>query len=538
MSPMRIPFVIACLAGAAAIAQVHIAGRASLHGTATISTSQDAPFNILTFTSDAFAPSTSLLTGFPTVSGHPAQGYQGGIYYTNSAYPGGESLIIPWQYGVTYPHGTFIGYIGGPGGTFHCTSAGVCASNWEWFNAETLSLPCPATYTCPAGAAAQAFVGNVIADNNGNFYPVPSIAGTRAGAAFVRYNGQGLTNVANWTGFLAPTPGTAAAYLGSLYGWCGGWFDGRYVYYAPTSAAGSTQNTWLVRYDTTLPFQLSSFSAINLASGPGGASSCCYESAAYDGQQKAYLIPDVSLMLTVLDTTVSGFSTGSLKVLNMANLGRAGYPQLTGKAHPNSIQTNGAYIGGQPVWDPAGANEYLYFAPFGTNPGGTHQSTILLSTVLRVKIATCGSPTPGAQYCATGFTVIDITAPSATWEMYDLANLAANPAWAAAGFPQPPVFSSGALIHQLAIGGFQGTWLNVHNPADPMAGLVADYSGFFVRHHVSHALSDSSGWDVGQRPGAQSNGCMGIAYDPAHQTGVIPCPTEPPGFSLIRIVGL
>jgi hypothetical protein len=120
--------------------------------------------------------------------------------------------------------------------------------------------------------------------------------------------------------------------------------------------------------------------------------------------------------------------------------------------------------------------------------------------------------------------------------MFDLANLATNQAWAAGAFAYPPLYTPPSpLTNQLTLGGFQLTWLNVHNTADPIVGFVADYGNFYMRHHASHTLSDPSGWDVAQRPAGQANGCMGGGYDPVNQLLYVACPAATPAPSAWQI---
>jgi hypothetical protein len=76
----------------------------------------------------------------------------------------------------------------------------------------------------------------------------------------------------------------------------------------------------------------------------------------------------------------------------------------------------------------------------------------------------------------------------------------------------------------MTLGSFQLTWLNVSNPSDPIVGFVADYGNFFVRHHANKSLNDPTGWDVGERPIGQANGCMGGGYDAVHQLLFVACP--------------
>jgi hypothetical protein len=213
------------------------------------------------------------------------------------------------------------------------------------------------------------------------------------------------------------------------------------------------------------------------------------------------------------------------------------YPQVTGNGNLHAIHAQNDYIGGQVAWNPAGTTEYLYLAPFGANPGqSSHANTIVSSNVLRVPVATCSPGTPGAQTCIGTFTALDITASSSIWEIFDLANLAANQAWAAARLAYPPLYTPPSpLANQLTLGAFQLTWLNVHSTADPVVGFVADYGNFYMRHHVSHTLSDPSGWDLAQRPAGQANGCMGGGYDPANQLLYVACPAATPTPSAWQI---
>jgi hypothetical protein len=523
---MRILFLFFGLL-ASLLAQISTAGKVSIQGATQMSAKAPAAFNILTLTSHGFSPSNTVFPGFPTVNSGAflASGYQGGLYIN------GLAIFDPWQVQTIYRHGTVIAYAGGPSGTFSCTTSTCAAANWDWFDMTTLPLNCPATYTCPGADAATAFVG-VATDLNFVYY-TPDAANQNP--VFVRFNpfgsagsgGTSVSNAANYTSFSAPTAGTSP--LGATYGWCTGVFDGRYIYYTPTDAGGYA-NTNLIRYDTTQPFAIANFSHFNLSTLPGGALNGGFESSAFDGQ-KVYLLPADSRNLVVYDTTQS-FTNASgtpYKVLNLSNLGTVGYPAVTGSGNLHAVQTQNDYIGGQPVWNPAGTIEYLYFTPFGSNTTTTsHATTVLLSTVLRVPVATCSSPAAGTQACPSGFTSLDITASTSTWEMFDVTNLTTNSAWTAAGFAYPPLFHPPSpLANQVTAGSFQLTWLNVHTPSDPIVGFVADYGNFYMRHHASHSLSDPSGWDVGQRPAGQSNGCMGGGYSAVDQLFYTSCPSAP-----------
>jgi hypothetical protein len=182
------------------------------------------------------------------------------------------------------------------------------------------------------------------------------------------------------------------------------------------------------------------------------------------------------------------------------------------------------------VWDPAGANEYMYGEPFAINPGGTSQGTQRLqSTVFRVKVATCGVPTPGAQLCSSGLSTIDITSSAANYELFDLSTLATNQGWT---YPLPPVYgvassySNNTLSNQLVLGGMQLGWVNAHNTSHPKACMVADFGTFYACDDASLTLNDPSGWSLIKRPSSQVNGCMGGAYDATNQFFHTSCPAR------------
>ncbi len=169
-----------------------------------MSAAQPAPFTLLTLTTqNSFAPSASLLPGFPTVSGgNPAQGYQGGVYINNTA------IFTPWQYGQSIPHGTVLAYTGGPSGTFHCTSAAACGANWSFFdmaNAANLPLNCPSGFgACPAADSASGYTCQVILDNNSKVYYIPGA--DQQFPVMMSYNALGsggIANPANYTYFSA-----------------------------------------------------------------------------------------------------------------------------------------------------------------------------------------------------------------------------------------------------------------------------------------------------------------------------------------------
>ena len=450
------------------------------------------------------------------------------------------AYFVPWQWNAKIPHGVILAYNGGPTGTFGCTDA-PCA-DWQYWDMSTLPITCPG-YACSSNSSARGFVADPVFDGT-YWYLFPDIADLATGFApvLLRYNGFGITNAFNYStvGLPCRDPADTAACAGSTvstytgggtatstgYGWCSGVFDGRYVYYAPTNGGASGINTNLLRYDTTLPFALAGLSHYDLVALAGGGVNGGFESSAYDGHQKMYFLPTNGGDMVVYDKTLSFTASTSYKAFNFSSLGTSGNPLVTGSGNLHSIQTQTDFIGAQMVWNPAGKIEYLYMAPFGYNPAGVgHQTTEVLSNVLRVQVGSCSPGVAGEQVCGGTFTAYDITAPSSIWEMFDLANLTTNPAWVAAGFTYPPLYPAGnPLANQMTLGSFQLTWLNVSNPSDPIVGFVADYGNFFVRHHANKSLNDPTGWDVGERPIGQANGCMGGGYDAVHQLLFVACP--------------
>lgn len=574
---MRISIVLLLVVSCIAYGQVQIVGGSQMAGQSALSSAQPAATTVLTLsTMNAFAPAINNLSPsgcvgaacFPSITSGgagctvstpcPSEGYQGGRWLPpDSNYPNGAAVFIPWQYGTAIPQGVVLVYKGGPGGVFHCVGNTQCLANWEWFDLTTLGLTCPATFTCPTNATEKSYVGNLPMDNNGWLYFIPDLTGIAAGSVFIRYNTHGsggFTNAANYQGFIAPCqttakPGCAATspstQLGSGYGWCGATFDGRYIYYAPTKG-GTTVNNNVVRYDTTQPFTIQNFQHVDLSTLSGGSTLDSYLSAEYDGVRYVYFMPTSGAMARY-DTQTGNFTSTGWSFMNLSSLGTSGHPQVIGISNLAAIQANGYYVGGQMVWNSADTVEYMYMAPFATKPcagiagqsGSNFGCAIPQSQVIRMPVATCSGGTPGAQGCAGTFTPLDIFASGFVWGIYDLAGLTTNQAWTAGGLPYPPLLINTphafALGNQLSVGGFQLTWLNTHNTADPIVGFVTQIGQFFVRHHVGAAIFDPSGWDVSIISNNQFVGCMGGGYDTVNQLLYEACPAASPGPSTWQI---
>ena len=126
----------------------------------------------------------------------------------------------------------------------------------------------------------------------------------------------------------------------------GGVFDGRYIYYVPTSG-GSLINGQITRYDTTLPFTSSgSYSFFDTTT--VNANSNGFAGAIFDGRY-VYFVPfnggGWSGQITRYDTTLSFTSSGSYSIFNTASV------------NANS----GGFIGA--VFD----GRYIYFVPNRTS---------------------------------------------------------------------------------------------------------------------------------------------------------------------------
>jgi hypothetical protein len=505
--------------------QTILSGTAILSG--TITSNQPAAFNNITLsTSNSVAPkstnsgSNDYFPSFPNKigGGTEAVGYQGSTIVN-------ANMVIfnPYLNGGTGVNPVVLAYVGGSSGTFHCSGTSSptnCNTNFSWFNLQQLDATYPVS-ECQS-----------VLDNNGNLYFSPGgyvkqdfFALNTSGTVAMTTGGGGATSVvsnsANYAFFPAPTNFSTT----NFYGWCTPIFDSVHstITYIPTGAGPNICPSKLVQY--TIPssgtlatnFVSTNFAFFNMAN--IDANACGYLGASYDGQKYMYVWPLKGAPLIRYDTTQSFTNSNSYKELIMSNLGTTNYPAVTGTGDLNAIQTNSSYGGGIEVWDAAGANQYLYLAPFAVLPNNasSFNSEILQSQVIRVKTATCSSPVAGQQSCSSGFTALDITSSGSIWEIFSLSSLSTNQAWS---YAYPPLFGpissygSNALSNQLVLGGFQLMWLStINGTSDPRVGFIADFGAFYAMHDVGHTLSDPSGWYLFPEPAAQGPGVMGGAYD-------------------------
>ena len=114
-------------------------------------------------------------------------------------------------------------------------AAFATASSWEVFDLSTVA------------ATAPAYVGAVF---DGRYlYFVPFLRATTSSGLALRFDTQGvLTAPASWSMF------DTTALAANAKGFCGGAFDGRYLYFAPFASAGGVPGDIVVRLDTTATF--------------------------------------------------------------------------------------------------------------------------------------------------------------------------------------------------------------------------------------------------------------------------------------------
>lgn len=493
-----------------------------------------APFHTLTLKASSFRPSA--LPGIPITTFTTDKGTftRATIGYQSGDVVNGQILYYPWQVlppGATggmsgalsagIPHGVIVSYKL-DGTNFSDTK------NWTFFDLTTLIQAPP---DIAAGYNGAAIAGNAV-------YLVPAAANPYP--VFVEYDAsQPLDAASSYQFFPAPPRGGV---LGAYYGWCGGVYDGRYVYYVPAMdqsiGTHGVHHGNVVRYDTTTSFNpdatQSGWSAFDMGSQVSPAAKG-FQSAVYDGHRFLYFIPDTNHLLVRYDTQYhtpgtpdpSAFTTpAAYKVFDPTTLGSAGAPPYTGEGNTQNLV---GFTGGVVVWDSAQVNEYLYLIPWAIYPGGAGGAYVptLESTTARVLIGTENGST--WNYVDVTGTDTPPTAPP-DWEIFDLNNLTSNPAWAANHWEA--VYPLGPLKGQSTIAGFQLGWVNTVQ-GWPRAAFSADMSAFWVEHDVGHALDDPDGWYVARVPKSLPHGTMGGAYDAVNQVFYPSSPTGP----LIRATG-
>ena len=473
-------------------------------------------------------PLTTLVTGNGTFT-RATVGYQSGdlmngkvLYYPWQVLPPGATGGMSGALAGGIPQGTIVSYNLDGGGAFNKSGS------WTFFDLTTL-INSPPNIAAGYNGAAVARKDVYLVPSAANSYPV-----------FVAYDtSQPLDEPKAYLAYAAPPRGGP---LGPTYGWCGGVYDGRFVYYVPgqdQTLQGDPHHGNVLRFDTTANFnplsRKSGWAWFDMAAQVNPLAKG-FQSGVYDGYRFVYFIPDTNHLIVRYDTQYhtpgtpdpSAFTTpAAYKVFDPTTLGSPGAPPVTGLG---SVANLVGFTGGVVAWDAAHANEYLYFVPWAIYPDGLKNAyaPTLESTTARVLIGTMRHH---------NWTYVDVTgtdepetAPP-NWEIFDLNSLTANPQWAANGWPT--VHQAGPLTGQSAIAGFQLGFLNTAS-GWPRVGFGADMSLFWVEHDLSHALSDPAGWYVARKPYNLPNGTMGGAYDAINQVFYPSSPTCP----LYQVSGL
>jgi len=224
------------------------------------------------------------------------------------------------------------------------------AASWQKFDVTTVN-------GADAGFCGAVFDGKYV-------YLVPYQNANGVSGRTVRYDvSSPFTATTSWSDFDLTTVQPRAA------GYCGGIFDGRYIYYVPKLAAGDAglaANGLVARYDTTQPFAAAaSWAAFDLTSVDPRAA--FFQSGAFDGRY-VYFVPtseaDAPYGRTIarLDTQAAFSDPGSWSTFTVGGL------------------TSGAGFGGAafdgrrlffPAWNPAPAQDgpvviFDTTAPFAT----------------------------------------------------------------------------------------------------------------------------------------------------------------------------
>jgi uncharacterized protein (TIGR03437 family) len=495
--------------------------------TIAVGSTSASAFNTLTPTIAIFDPETGL-ANLPTITTDGTTfsevGYQQGnlvngkiLYYPYAVLTAnGTNLQATITSAIAY--GVLVSYDAS-------TSGFTDASNWSFFDMSTLD------------ASAIGFNSAVVVGNNVYMVPIGNHNGGLP--TFVLYDAtKAVTDPTAYQFVDAPARNGG---LGPTYGWCEGVFDGRYIYYVPNMDpdAGSTTvfSGNVIRYDTTTPFSLSGGGWSNFDMTTVNPAAAAFQSGIYDGHRFIYYLPFRNKLMVRYDTQYgtpgtpnpAAFTTpAAYTVLDTTQLGTAGLPQVTGTGNATNLT---GFTGGAVVWDAAQQNEYLYMVPWAIYV--TDQPTVE-STVARVRIGMqSGTTWSSVDITSTAATTNSLVAATPNWEIFDLNTLTTNPQWAKNGWTYPAIYSSGQLVGQSMIGGFQGNWVNTSS-ASPRVGFGADVSQFWVEHDVSHALADPTGWYVAPVPPQHKNGTFGGAYDAVHQIFYPASPSVP----LIQATGL
>jgi hypothetical protein len=264
-------------------------------------------------TTGTFSQTSSWSTFAPNAKG----GYTGAVAVGRYVY------FSPYQ-GNGGPHGEVLRY--DREGSFDNSSS------WTTYDAGDHGVG-----TDPDG------YNNTVYDGQRYLYFVPGNNGSSAHAEVLRYDTWGqFDNASFWTTYDATHHGVGH----DGYGYNGGTFDGRYIYFAPEGSAGSdnTQGE-VLRYDTQSPFDASSsWAAFDAGDHGVGNDPDGYHSAVFDGQY-VYFVPH--------------FQTSSVSHREVLRYNTAGAFDNT-SSWDTCIPTCASHTG---YWGAYFDGQYIYFSP-------------------------------------------------------------------------------------------------------------------------------------------------------------------------------
>ncbi len=206
-----------------------------------------------------------------------------------------------------------------------------------------------------------------------------------------------LTSPAHWSVFDTATTNPAAV------GFLGGVFDGRFLYAVPFRTAGNLANGLAVRFDVTAPFQdAAAWSSFNLAANVN-PSAATFQTGAFDGRY-VYFAPSSGTLATRFDTqsgfaSAASWSTYDLVNVISASAGDAGI--VTNAAHFADIAFDGRYLyfSSNFIGDPI-VVRYDTQAAFDDAAGWTsiNVKTANLDSTLNANVSDFGSAVFDGQY--------------------------------------------------------------------------------------------------------------------------------------------
>lgn len=482
--------------------------------------------------------SGSYKAGCPAATNLPIVGYQ------NAVFIDGTVIYLPWgvQAGgglsCVPPHGVLMTYTPATG-AFNSNAS----SQWQWTDLRTLTDPhtgaaynaggnCALTDTvhdCPGG------YNSLIADTaNHNIYLLPDAKATGPVVAMIHTTG-GVGS------FVYSFADISQIFSGGTTGWSIGAIDTAHglLYFNPTNT-----NEKFVQYATAN--NTSSGTVLNPTTGWTGFDPVQNACTGGDGfvnllnpfneytgtlgmvivnNRFVYSIPtSTANVMAIFDSGAAGTnnlrSCANWKALVLSNLGKPGYPSLTGAAASQVFGFAGGVLatttaGG--VQDTVSGTVYLYMIPWSVSRGtGASQQS---SLACRVQVG---------HYVASAFSYDDPTLSTATWSCFDLSSLANNINWTIQGLLTPPVIVSQGS-NQSALSGYQ---LGDLDAASFHVIFAAANSPFFVTHDPNRALSDVAGWAVVPNFAHYSNNTYGFAHDTTNRI-IYPAPYQSPadGFS-------